>query len=393
MFAFSSMGGKIDYEIIKKPGPYIFRICGQNHHMIGSLLPIEGETPKFSQLYIYDTENEFNNRVSFFDSTSSNNINTLIVDGLMKMFDEFNVIAKSFRMVRDRFKESNFIPVKLKLIGKRTQDTLQYTNISSSEVAGLIVGDFGAYDKNRDIIVEYKTGHLKRISVLHPSLMAMQYPILFPYGEDGYRIDIDYTSVGRSNSLMRKFVTMREYYAYRIQQRLNEPSVILRGGRLFQQYIVDAFSCVEEERLDFIRRNKKEFRSEIYISIKNVVHKGISNSNDIGKSVIILPSSYTGSPQYMIEHYHDAMTICRFYGHPDLFITFTCNPLWPKIQRMLDYISGQKPDDRPDIISRVFRVKLLQLIDDIKKMNILEKQQLLYTQLNFKKEDCLMCIV
>ena len=95
----------------------------------------------------------------------------------------------------------------------------------------------------------------------------------------------------------------------------------------------------------------------------------------------------------MIEHYHDAMTICKFYGHPDLFITFTCNPLWPEIQRMLDYISGQRPDDRPDIISRVFRVKLLQLIDDVKKMNILVKQQLLYTQLNSKKEDCLMCIV
>ena len=42
------MGGKIDYEIIKKSGPYIFRICGQNHHMIGSLLPIEGEISKFS---------------------------------------------------------------------------------------------------------------------------------------------------------------------------------------------------------------------------------------------------------------------------------------------------------------------------------------------------------
>ena len=46
---------------------------------------------------------------------------------------------------------------------------------------------------------------------------------------------------------------------------------------------------------------------------------------------------------------------------------------------MLDYISGQRPDDRPDIISRVFRVKLLQLIDDVKKMNILVKQQRLYT--------------
>ena len=87
----------------------------------------------------------------------------------------------------------------------------------------------------------------------------------------------------------------------------------------------------------------------------------------------------------MIEHYHDAMTICRFYDHPDLFITFTCNPLWPEIQRMLDYISGQKPDDRPDIISRVFRVKLLQLVDDIKKNEHFGKTTALIYTIEFQK--------
>lgn len=41
----------------------------------------------------------------------------------------------------------------------------------TSEIAGLIVGEFGLYDKDRDIIVEYKTRKLKRISVLHPSFI------------------------------------------------------------------------------------------------------------------------------------------------------------------------------------------------------------------------------
>lgn len=30
----------------------------------------------------------------------------------------------------------------------------------------------------------------------------------------------------------------------------------------------------------------------------------------------------------MIQHYQDAMAICRVKGPPDLFITFTCNPKW-----------------------------------------------------------------
>lgn len=58
------MGGKVDVSINQKRGPRTFRLCGQNYHQIGSLLPPEGSTPKFAQLYIYDTENEVTNRIN-----------------------------------------------------------------------------------------------------------------------------------------------------------------------------------------------------------------------------------------------------------------------------------------------------------------------------------------
>lgn len=63
MFAFTSMGGKVD-ESVNKTGraPYVFRLHGQTYHKIGSLLPEQGSPPKFAQLYIYDTENEIENR-------------------------------------------------------------------------------------------------------------------------------------------------------------------------------------------------------------------------------------------------------------------------------------------------------------------------------------------
>ncbi|KAL3655874.1 hypothetical protein CASFOL_000270 [Castilleja foliolosa] len=62
MFCFTSMGGKIDHDINKGSGPRIFRLHGQNYHSIGSLLPEDGTTPKFAQMYIYDTENEISHR-------------------------------------------------------------------------------------------------------------------------------------------------------------------------------------------------------------------------------------------------------------------------------------------------------------------------------------------
>ena len=56
MFAFTSLGAKIDTGVNKGPGPYVFKINGQVHHRIGSLLPDEGSAPSYAQLYIFDTD-------------------------------------------------------------------------------------------------------------------------------------------------------------------------------------------------------------------------------------------------------------------------------------------------------------------------------------------------
>lgn len=66
MFAFTSLGGKVDSLTNDRRGPYNFRIHGQNYHKLGSLVPPNGHMPKFSQLYIYDTENEISNRMAPF---------------------------------------------------------------------------------------------------------------------------------------------------------------------------------------------------------------------------------------------------------------------------------------------------------------------------------------
>jgi len=64
MFSFTSTGGIVDKEINKGHGPYVFRMHGRNYHHIGTLLPEEGSKPRWAQLYIYDTENEVQNRIS-----------------------------------------------------------------------------------------------------------------------------------------------------------------------------------------------------------------------------------------------------------------------------------------------------------------------------------------
>ena len=59
------------------------------------------------------------------------------------------------------------------------------------------------------------------------------------------------------------------------------------------------------------------------------------------------------------------MTICGQLGFPDLFLTFTCNPNWPEIERNVK-ILNLRSDERPDMVTKVFKQKLDDLINDLK---------------------------
>lgn len=70
----------------------------------------------------------------------------------------------------------------------------------------------------------------------------------------------------------------------------------------------------------------------------------------------------------MHEKTQDALVYVRHFGCANLFITFTCNPKWTEITREL--WPGQKPQDRHDIIARVFHQKIMILMKLITKDKI-----------------------
>jgi hypothetical protein len=61
--------------------------------------------------------------------------------------------------------------------------------------------------------------------------------------------------------------------------------------------------------------------------------------------------------------YQDGMAIVRKLGKADLFITFTCNPKWPEIVKNL--LPGQTAADRPDLVARVFQLRLRHLLKQL----------------------------
>ncbi|XP_075645785.1 uncharacterized protein LOC142616929 [Castanea sativa] len=115
----------------------------------------------------------------------------------------------------------------------------------------------------------------------------------------------------------------------------------------------------------WVKENQDKLRIELYKGLKDAVMRGDTTPASAGKR-FVLPSSFTRSPRYIIENYQDAMVICRWAGYLDLFITFTCNTRWPEIDLFLSRKPGQKVEDRPDVVARVFKIKLDQLLTDLK---------------------------
>ena len=87
----------------------------------------------------------------------------------------------------------------------------------------------------------------------------------------------------------------------------------------------------------------------------------------------------------MHQRYLDAMAMVLRVGKPDLFITFTCNPKWPQIQQQL--YPGQKAEDRPDLVARVFKMYLKDMLKLIVKMEFFGKVKGFAYSIEFQKRN------
>ena len=145
---------------------------------------------------------------------------------------------------------------------------------------------------------------------------------------------------------------------------------ILHGGRLFQQFAVDMYIKVESSRLDYVRNNQKEIRADLYQGLMDSIQAGESRASAVGKRTVF-PASFVSGGRNMKRRYMDAMALVQKYGKPDVFLTMTSNPKWDEITRELE--PGQTPQDRPDLVVRVFRAKLEDLKKQLFEKHILGK--------------------
>ncbi|XP_044598377.1 uncharacterized protein LOC123274709 [Cotesia glomerata] len=344
-----------------------FKIRGQVYHKMGSLLPMPNEPHKFLQIYFMggeDSGSALANRVNA--RCDYKNLDSLyarrIVSELDALLNEHNELLKIFKSHMHQLQSDNHAIVINPDKTPAGKHIRRFNAPVVDDVAEIMVGDCTA---TREIVIRKRNNNLQFIADTHRSYDALQYPLIFWKGQDGYCINIkqrDRVSGAETN----KNVSSKDYYAYRLMTKRGLDNVILRCRELCQQFMVDMYAKIESERLRYLRYNQQKLRAEEYIHLRDAINNN-ADVAEIGNHVI-LPSSYVGSPRHMQEYIQDALTFVREYGRPCLFITFTCNPKWPEITSLL--LPGQNAIHCHDITARVFRQKLKSLISFITKSHV-----------------------
>ena len=202
---------------------------------------------------------------------------------------------------------------------------------------------------------------LDPISASHRAYDPLSYVLLFPNSRDGWYPELRFSSAEDGR---RTKITPMMYYGWHLFERAGAFSTILHAARLFQQYLVDQFCKVEAERLSYLRHNQTQLRAADYTALRDSLGDS-GRAEDEADAVragrlFILPSTYIGGDRYMRQQMHDIIATSNQIGHPDIFLTMTCNPNWPEITRAL--LPNQTPQDRTDLCARVFRLKMKDLM-------------------------------
>lgn len=130
---------------------------------------------------------------------------------------------------------------------------------------------------HRDLVLHARSNTLQRISEMHKAYNPLQYPLLHPYGTDGWSLQMKLAS--------RHKITQLQYYCFHLFTRPG--NFILLARRLLQQFTVDSYAKIETERLQFLCREQRQLRADNYNQLRDTFLHQDGNPGNVGQKVIL----------------------------------------------------------------------------------------------------------
>ena len=251
--AFASFGAT--NVAIPGHGPYCFKISGEVHHLATSSLvaqdpeqPAGAPTPKYGQIFVYDPESAVRYRMSRKENAQCDEEIMATIDRTMRALP--NPYVEGYRILDEVARREGSTESELILARNPRDDPRRYKEPTSNRECMYLVesgeGEIPLFDLAVHPI--NKIGCRR----LHPSSRhadPMIFPLLFPHGEPGYYIHVP-------NGLKQfadQKVTPVRFYSSRIAVKEGQFNPLHHAGKLFQQYLVNAYCTIERERLTYLR--------------------------------------------------------------------------------------------------------------------------------------------
>ncbi|KAL4141455.1 hypothetical protein QTP88_004092 [Uroleucon formosanum] len=299
-FQMTSFGAK---QIVEEGFVPKFKVQGQVYHLYGNLIPTTQENPQFFQIYfVGENEKEIQLRCSLYPE-----VKQALVKQLQNMLHTENEYNRELKTTIDNASQNNTnFQVVIHADRKPANGHKGCYNAATTNKVALVI--VGQQFEKPDIIIQSHDNRLQRISELYKSYDALQYPLMFCYGEDGYSIDISQKDTTTKFPLTDITISAANLNSYTIMVRRELANHLFCYSPLFNQYLVDMYAKIETERLNLVRNHQNKLRADKYINLKDAVGRHDVNANQLGK-LVVLPSSFTGSPRFMHERAQDALTV------------------------------------------------------------------------------------
>lgn len=163
-----------------------FKIQGQVYHQIGSLLPMPDADPKFLQIYFMGNEEQQSHTRCVYNHIEQMEERE-IVDILERFLQNHNQLVQLFKTLSNRLQNDNYVIVIKADKVPYGEHAGTYNVPTINEVAVVMAGD---PCERRDIRIQRRDNTMQIIQDNHRSYDALQYPLIFWEGEDGYHLNI-----------------------------------------------------------------------------------------------------------------------------------------------------------------------------------------------------------
>ncbi|KZS06644.1 Uncharacterized protein APZ42_029833 [Daphnia magna] len=294
--AFASLGTNISSPPGR--GPYCLRIHGQVYHNTTPVGP-NTNNPRYADLYFMDAAQAGEFRAL---STSNGGCCRNLMEELDAVLREKNPYAAIYKMMRqvleEEYRRAQDEKLPHQTVGmiissdRRNLDQRRYNSPTTNEIAVIFKSANGEPPAKRDIhghlFITVRGRIFFQIDAQQPMCDPMTYPLLFPNGDDGWHVNMPYTTTTRSE---------REEAAAR------------------------AMDVDEEEEIDLPRLNEM-----LRLEIAPVEALAVKIVNRKGKFCITMVA---GHPNFSSGRYCDILTLtlqlphrCREF-HPHFYIQIT----------------------------------------------------------------------